>query len=947
LRTTTDSNDPLVAKGTLMTIIPEPEANKNVVAQEQTDLDGKDSISQREQASKYVEGIDNEFMNEFRALLKHYIELLSTDISEISEGLNLSRPVVTDFINGKRNDLPLSIGSICHLHKTLTETRKVQVKRRNNRKTGDLETNAQTQSIKKIRDRAQAEREKLKNNGPDELLMTAGFQPRKMKMVPVSPQQYSQLSFISFLYKDRPISQDLFFQITEQEIDRKELIREKNTPIKQDKGVNNTEEVDIPIEELYENSWMNSKTKNEIQRKYDNAINTINKEKLTSHEKAGLLTSVLHNQLNKNEEINFKLRVIRVERIPLSLTWDVKRNKEFDILWKKIKELSNECEHQLGGMHKNNNQNSYPIHQLTRTIVTCRYVKDEDEDEVNFEYISTGTHAITAISAIFLNMGIDHSMPTIKLDIKCFAEDIISLTKVLVILKYNDIPGESVLGEWVSSDLLQAMLQATVVASKKWLRQKIGSDPDLTREYQIIVGKIAELRSKFYKYRIAFDGYDFNDGIVSVDKFVEIDNDAKKCIKQIENIKSNYSDDASLKIWNNFISNFYRISIGSQLYRLIHENIKFNHDRCKFLLEKIDNELLEIGKMEADISKVLIPSRISLEAEKIAYNLSFGISPLYSELQQESLGRTIDLLTEDNILDCLEKMDEKINDYLKQYVEKNKCYNDPGYDIHYSLGSYYSITGRLLLYRGANSNDINSACDRLLKAIYYFHRIGLSRKVERNLTLAGRVKVRSKKQSYVQQCKKLSQIILTQNISKVNAPSNNNFELSMKSRLNSLEGEYSLIIEENNQTSLEYCLQALRGSLWLGLNRHIADNLYTISRCARSLENREIKVDLEQDFLGLWIVDKLNDKMYAEFIHTPEENKIAKEIVSMLFNIREAADRSMCWSDVWNVFREASANIWTTWYRIATGDKKGEHPFAIDIRAGVFLEAIESSHDPE
>jgi hypothetical protein len=925
-----------------------PEASKDTLEQLQADRDREDSFSQKQQASKYVEEIDHEFMAEFRALLKHYIDVLSTDISEIALGLNLSRPVITDFLNENRKDIPLSVGSICHLHKILTETERVQIKRR---KKDSSETEVQIQSIKKIRAQAQAEREKLKTNGPDELLITAGFQSRKMKMVPVYPQQYSQLSFISYIYKDRPLSQDLFFQITEQELDRKELKQEISIKNKEIKARNN-QEVDIPLQELMQLSWMSNKVKKEIERKYNSAIDTI-KKNLTPHEKLGLLTSVLHNQLNKNEEIDFKLKVIRVERIPLSLTWESSRSKEFDTLWKKICELSDECENLLLGIPSENDvtaeiyhadrPKSYPTHQLTRTIVTCRY--GVDREEVNFEYISTGTHARTAISAILLNMGLYSFMPNIKLDIKCFEEDITTLAKVLVILKNDDDSGESVLGEWVSSDLLQATLQATVIASRKWLHHKFRSDNELNSLYQEIVKKIAKLRAIFYKYRVAFDEYDFNDGIVNINEFLKIDNEAIKYIAKIEGIKSNYSESESIQVWNNLISNFYRVSLGSQIYRLTHENIKFNHDLCRDMLNKIDSRLYRNDKHGLNTSKILIPSKISLEAEKIGYNISFGIPSKYSELQEISCGKTINLLTEHDILSCLTKMDETIEQYLKQYVAQNKPYNDPGYDIHYSLGSYYSITGRLLLYRGTNERDLDSACDRLLKAIYFFHRIGLTRKVERNLTLFGRVKVRIRREDYVLQCIELSQIILARHLSKVNVPKNENFELSIKSRLNLFGGEYNLIVIENYQSSLKYCLEALRGSLWLGLNRHIADNLYAISRCAEKLGNREIKVDLEQYFQGLWIADKLNNKMYGEFIHTPEENKIAKEIVSMLFTIREAADGSKCWSDVWNVFRQASINIWNTWYRMATGDKQREHPFAIDIRKGVFLGDIESSHD--
>jgi hypothetical protein len=891
-----------------------------------------------DQASKYIEGLDNEYMNKFRDLLEQYIETLPTDTSEIALGLNLSRTVVSAFMAGKRNDLPLSVGSICHLYKTLTDTERVKSKRISSQKLSP-ESN-KSHSITKLRAEAITRRQELSKKGVDELLITAGFQPRKMKMVPVSPQMYSQVSFISYLYKDRPLSQDLFFKITEQELDRKESLMREQAQVMNEQTQNSKPKkteiaIDIPLEELRSNTWMNKRDKDEIVRKYSKAINKINSDDLTSYEKAALLTSVLNNQLNKNEEVNFNLRVIRVERIPLSLSWEAWKAKDLNRLWNKITEISIKCENQLSGLPESNNKN-YPTHQVTRTKVTC--LCDEDESKIDFEFISTGTHSRTAISAIFLSLGLYSFIPTIKFDIKSFKEDVSSLIKALLIIKPNRTSSEeSYLGEWVSSDLIQSIVQATVIASKKLVNQKIGCDSDAVDIYKASVKRISKIRKQFYKYRIAFDGYDFNDGIVDIKNFISIEKFIEHdCIKPINEIKSNYQNQDSVSIWDNFLSSFFRVRIGSKLYRLTHENIKFNHFSCKKLITEIDEDLSDTKKIIAlDADKLLIPSRILLIAEKIAYNLSFAVSISYSEFP----GEMLDLLRGDNTLDILNKIDKKIDEYLIEYVDQNKPYNDPGYDIHYSLGSYYSITGRVLLYRASNNDGIDSACHRLLKSIYYFYRIGLARKVERNLTLLGRVKVRAKNDDYTQQCKELSQNILKDNISKVNAPSNQNFEFSMESRLNSLSGEYSLILEDNKLAALQYALKALRGALWLGLNRHIADNLYTIARCAEKLENVRIQDELKRAFPQFLTTDRSNEM----FVHSPGKNAIAVEVVSKLVSIYDNTKEleKSCWSNVWEDFRDESAKIWNTWHRNATRDKNAEHPFAIQIKNMNFLEPIE------
>jgi hypothetical protein len=885
----------------------------------------------------YVQEIDNQYMNSFRDLLNEYIQNLASDISEIAEGLNLSRPLVGEFIKRKRNELPLSVGRICHLHKTLIETDKLDNKRRGSKKTdksaGD-NSNSEIKSIHNIRNEAKVKRDLLKKEGPDRLLIAAGFQPIKMKMLPVYPEQYAQFSFIIFICKDRPLSQDIFSLITERELEPK------------------SEQGYFPIQELEDNPWIDIKIKDEIKYEYRNQIEILG-ENLHWREQAGIFSSIMHNQLTKKEEIKFDLKVVRVERIPLSLTWDIKENPDLHLLWHKIKDVNNICQQQLGNYLLNQDQNIYPV---SKTIITCKYDDLDGEKEINFEYISTGTHVRTAISAISLNMGFYHLISRIKVDVKCLKEDIRSLIKASVVLreeskdnhneKSYDRFGESVLGEWVSTDLLQSILQANIIASKKWLFKKIDSKSKLVEQYIDIVENTAKIRSDFYKNRLAFDEYDFNDSIVNIDEFKKIKDSAQIHIEKLEKTKSTSAENHETPICNNLLSNFYRISISSEIYQLHHHNIQSNHHSCNRSLADIDKSIYEFENMNSDnrLNEILIPFKIILEAEKILYNLSFGIQSNRSILQEETLGETVNLLTVDNILECLTKMDERVQDYLKRYIQKTTFSNDPGYDIHHSLGSYYSHTGRLLLYRSQNSKDIQSAGDRLLKAVYYFHRIGLSRKVERNFTLAGRVKVRSQKIEYAKQFKEYSEFLLKKNISKINAAKNDNFESAMRSRLNSLEGEYSLIIDENPQKSLEFCLEALRGALWLGLNRHIVDNLYTISRCAMSLQNRSIQADLESKFPGLGessIVDKPDELMYAKFIHTPSENKIAKEIICRLFKIRKESDALTCWSDIADRFKEASQEIWNIWYRTATGDKEGKHPFAEAIEAGTFLAPID------
>jgi hypothetical protein len=916
-----------------------------------------------------IEKIDDPFMDAFRNLLKRYMEELSTDITEIATGLNLSRPVVTDFMNRKdgRNHLPLSPGRICNLHSELTKPENLEVKRR---------LSHTKQSIKETRTKSQKARNQLKEDGPDELLMAAGFQPKKLKMVPVSSQQYSQMSFISFLYEDRPLSQDLYSQVTQREMDRMEIERghqdrELIKDIKENKSIA-TEKKQANLEEkigglsdennyltdkLNKISWMSQEVRCEVKNKYIKVIKSIDKrgEDLTSTEKAGLFKSVLNNQLSKNEEFDLGLRVISIDRVSLSLPWTKEDlNADASEFLNRLREIGNYCERKFRKLSDENNLNAnqsehqdllkpehskYPIYPVVRTIVTCRYGKDSQE--IKFECIARGTDVSNTVSAIAQNMGFRHAIKDLRMDMTWLGKDVRSLISTVVTIGSNHL-GETVSGEWVSSDLLQSLLQATIISGNKWLYKNFGSS---NISYISVIEFSAELRASFYKCRLAFDEYDFDGSIVDVDKFREIGEKAKKYMRFLE-------PELDSGMWITFLHSFSRIHSLSQLYRLRHYNIQANYDECHKLLGDIQSILSEKGDKNPLNSSFSIPFQIALNVEKIAYNLSFGI-PYHSNssagLTDNLIGNKLkhNLLEVDNIFEHVDSMNKIIEDQISEYIQSDGYHNDLGYDMYHSLASYYSIVGRVLFYVGKEKKDLEAAFENFLKAAHYFQRIGLSRKVQRSLALAGRAKIRTKEEVYVKQCKELSEFLRQEYVNKLGVFSEEKFLSSMKSRLNLLEGEYSLIIKEDREQSLTCCLDSLRGALWLGLNRHIVDILYTISQCVKSLNDRRVKDDFEKIFPEFWkesgeITGGNIDVLYKALIRSPnKDNKIAKEVVKGLFDRRDLMNGIACWGDLEQDLINLSASIWNGWYWKTVKNNEGEHPFAIKIKASEFLKPID------
>lgn len=876
-----------------------------------------------------IRRIDVPVMNDFRKLLIRYIKELSTDISEISIGLDLSRPVVGEFIREKREYLPLTRGKILHLHNILSRTEKTEKKN----KSSDS-TNPQKEA-----------RKLLESNGPDELLLTAGFQPEKMKMVPVSSQQYSQLCFISFLYEDRPISQEILSQIIKQEmdeIDKNNLARRNEDKLNLRKSKKQSIPEDNKYEEKTENtlisrlnktSWIKNNVIEKVTEKYQKALLSMDKEGITSTEKAGLFKSVLNNQLIKYEGLELSLRVIRSDYQSISLPWAT--DDKIEDLLLEIKNIGKVCEALLKKSQiDNENGYSQEVYPVTKTVVTCLY----DGEEISFECISRGTHSNTAISAIAHTMGFRHSMSNIKMDMTWLGKDIRSLISTVVTIG-KDNSNEIASGEWVSSDLLQSLLQATTIAGRRWAYKKFGFYLD-SNEYKLIIKKIANLRKDFYAYRSFFDENDFDVKVVKIDEFREIGGAAKELMDEFEIRNPSGA-------WNTFIYSCHRIYILSKLYRLHYYNYQINHDQCSNLIEEIQKEL---NKTSGESEVFLIPSKISLYVEKIAYNLSFGIPYCHKKEVDSSIDRISNLLGKNNLLEInnvcslLNEIDEIIEKEMTTHILRDKYSNDPSYDVYHSLGSYYSITGRILFYVGKNREDLDSSFNRFLKSAYYFQRIGLTRKVQRSLTLAGRVKIRCQEEKYVKQCQILSEMLLESSVTRFELVGEEKFLSSMSSRLNLLKGKYILKIKLNKYESLEYLLKALKGSLWLGLNRHIVDILYAISQCVDDLESEIIQENFKMVFSGFWESNNIED-VYIKFMKNKEsskkveDNRIAKNVIKWIFDRPRLAYESID-LNISEELRDFSASIWDEWYYKAKKSRKGVHPFSNSIREGVFLKPI-------
>jgi hypothetical protein len=893
----------------------------------------------KDEANKYIQSIDDKIFDDFWKKLREYIWVYSATISEMSIGMNISRPVLTKFLGANQEnrdgEIRISRGRILGLFNELTKEDKREHK--NGKKLTSY----------------QKKRQELFEKGPDELLRAAGLPSEKMKTIDVYPALEAQLIFMSFLYGDRALDPDIYSQIINREINLGEIkYLKKNPEHKKNIGDKESEIDTILIDQINKTEWIEASVREEIISKYELAIYLIN-QKLLATEKAFLFKSVLNNRLDKNKRFNLDLLICGVERTSLSKPWVFKDNQSS--LAKKITECGEDCEEILKNKEStasnkvsdepNNkvDKNLYLEYPVTRTVVRC--IDEENSNEtIIFEYISSGTQLRTASSSINLNMGFTHAIKKTEMGMKWLGESIISLVDSVVTVTDNS--GEVISGEWVSQDLMQSLLQATMIVGSKWFCQNSSNKLDRS-DYKLIIKKTAELKSSFNKCRLQADGFDIDSISTSyISKFREIGDEATNNIDLLES-------KLEKKTSCTFLNTSHRIHILSQLYRLHSYNARMDHKASKEYIQLIQTELVKEmdgvrTKTKENIKNYrlfLVSARVSLCVEKISYNLSFGINCKSNNnrgIDEDSILKKfeVNLLDNNNLIEFFKEVDEIIE------IEIKDCIEDKSYDIYHSLASYHSIVGRVLFYMGNNREDMNEAFERFLKAACYFQKIGLTIKVHRSLTLAGRAKVRLGDKDMVDECKQLIKSVIDNSKTELGILNDEKFLSSIESRLELLEAESNLIIEEKYNESLDLCLKSMKGALWLGLNRNIMDILYVISQSTFSLDSRKVQDDLTIKFPEIF-----NGK-HRKLVNSNNDNRIANKFIKELhqhpglLNEPEKERKiyeyeEIYWDEAPVKVEDFLIKTWNELYKEASEKTEGEHPFSKRIRNGKLLRSYQ------
>lgn len=864
----------------------------------------------------------------FQARLKSYIYDLRTDITELSVGLKISRPVMIKFMHAEGQNIflpPITPTKVYGLWEELTKPEKTDLEKvtKQYRRTPD---DPDSLPSEEIRARAIQNRQLLKARGPDELLIAAGYLPQQAKWIGISPERYPQLLQIAILLDNNLLDFDSFMKVTQLYFE--ELVKTIGLHISADSKPSQT-----VATTLSKNPTLNPEFRNVLTKKYSKACNRIlwegHRGSLSSTEALGLFSTILSNEVSRSERTDLKLRVINLDFRSLSFSLAQKILSKF--IDGDIRQASFLAEKELGiisgAVIKAGDMQLPPI---IDSVITCSYSSPGSEAQeaqvITFNYVNCGTVIGTAIHAVALHLGLRNNLETLHIDTQALGSEVGALVKCTTSLGFKDSPTYTQ-GSWVDRDFMKTAIQSLLEAAEKRLFSQSHADNISEAAHMQVVIELSHLQEKLKQARGDFFNYQFLNEvktltapqqITTAEKLSDIAREAQSYLDNVIPRENRFT------LWSTLSIGLFRIYVLAKLYELRLMTMHGNLERSKKTAREIRKTF-----QEPILETTLKPLSLLFKAEELLADLSAGNKPDLFRAGVSYWHQFVETAKHD------------INHFLEAgSTVQDRCLSfscGPDIDVYQSLGTIHSIAGRWLFYLGKSKDELTHAYAYFLKASHYYSRIGFAQKTARCLALAGRVQVRLGHRDKVEDLISIARSLVEENL---HIGQRSAFQQASLSEIHLLEGERSLLLDNRPDKAIISSLEGLKGALWLGLARRIADNLYNISRCAEQLRDNTIEHELKNVFQVMWEPEENRTRKKKLTRLNPLNNAIALDVINLLFDLKkQAATRT--WYQVGYRFNTCSSHIWDVWYREISDGDNGHHPIARLITSGEFLKSVE------
>ncbi|MGB3639185.1 MAG: hypothetical protein WBA39_16655 [Rivularia sp. (in: cyanobacteria)] len=836
--------------------------------------------------------------DKLREMLQFFLDDMGATQVELSKGMGVSRPVIIEFLSGDKEYLPVSSEGLIKLCENLRKHK--PSKRKSKRDDDNSSYNLTPERL----------RQKLGEIGADELLEAAGFLPDWTQSIRVSPERFFQITQIVALlelleFEDLLSTTKEFLAIASNKltIASKKWFDEDDVP--------DDDALKALINKLWEpQPSLGLKLKLQIINKLESSRENLwnaGKEKFSREEAISLFLSILIKE-RINDETPLHARIKKLEFQTLSRSID--DDEQYSDIYEFLEDIAYHAELELktpGVSRKKYSEKKTRILDSIQPVImamaTCNFGADSRSSEpLEWIYTSSNTMVENAISACTLNLGLKEDT-LLTISTNTLDSSIHSLVETTVILGEK----QQYQGIWVDRDFMTVMLQAIVCAAKQWFADKSRNKELDSKTYVSACRNLSQLRKRLIEVRKAFHNFQFLDAGCEVAEIKKIAEEAKLHLEEIP----------ATDIYFTYRLSFYRCYCLAKRLELRLSNFQGNTRNAKSLISELTEAINHSENFQLDVDKKeLAPIEALIHSEFYLYELSSGHN--FDLLQNSQVEKWKEL--------------ETWKKKIQAVIKTPSCYKDAGLDVYESLSEIHGNVARIYFYLADDRKNLEEAAKNFLKAAYYALRIGLVQRVSRWIALAGRVWVRLNNNKLAFQALKLSDKLAKTDLTTGHS---DNFCQAVLSEINLLRGEFLLLIEDNEIAALENFIQALKGSVYLGLNRRICDALFNIYRCSEKLGNLSIKEGLNRVFSQEEKLVKSNFKKL-----NPMSNHNSEKVLELLYDLYNKKG-SPTWFQVRNEFSILAAQIWQTWHQdTSESEEKTIHPIAKKIKEGTWLRQV-------
>jgi hypothetical protein len=837
---------------------------------------------QNDSLEKYEEE-ENRYWQQLRQEFDRYKSDLDATNVELAEGLGISRQPLVSFMNHSSHKLPIRRSHLMRLWDFLTAPE--QIERKN------------------ISDEAKSNREQLRESGSNSLLKAAGFLPSSTNMIlEVEPSRHQQLQRIASRLCNLPFTEFTdFIKITEA-IENEIAARYYHVSIPDEKpiidGYASLENIDIIVQQWWNDRVHYEKPSLKMLQALKEAITkliALGKSKFNKAELFELFLCILeHEQTTAN--MNKFLKKIRVTECQFkTLTFSLDEDTDDSSIKELLKNAGIKAERYLRG-------DLYPEISDTaiEVSVTCNFGKTNQN--ICWQYCSSGTYYDNMLTAVARGMGYRSNLKLVDIASQPLGRKEVTarLVKASATLKdegKNNQADKFYQGVWIDLDTITSVLQSVVSAARSWLCENLIED-ELCKSYYEVCQAVAEIENSLTYCQKLTSGYVFQIDRRLQDRSVK--SYLKKAIEQIQEIQKTHLKDHPI-FRDFYASDLERQLCMANLILARSAHIQINMTEAAEFLSEVGTALNGDSKI-SEYKPVVIMYRL----EEMLHRFLSGDRSFIEQKQWQSPSSSY------NINNCLDEL--KI--YIKEGNLKYGSY--PGrfdFDVYLCASEIFARSARLDFCSELESvQKLDTAAENFLMAAYCSSKIGLRLKAAHLLANASRVYCRLGDGDRAEKLANLTENIIKAEMKPTDVFS---YQEAILAEVNIARGERLLLIDGSFTESLKMFFLSLKGSIYLGFTRLIAQNLYNIARVCEKLKTSKLKFAM--------LLAKYFDRQYLELFYKKkgwQKTKVANEAMNFLSNLDSGAD----WETIAKLFKEEAKSIWHQWFEETNPGKEGNHP---------------------